>query len=213
MPQSESRKSVERFALDGRTIVVTGASRGLGRGIALALLQTGASVFGIGRDATSLDETAVLAMEHATRFHPVVADLSDDDSLEAAHEAAWAGGPVSGVVHAAGVQLRKPAIDISREEWRRIAKIQLETPFFLSTAIARRQIEKAFGQATSSSARSPAGSGSRLAPYAASKSGMLGVTHARGGVGLGGIRPTSSAPATITPSLPMTCSPIRPGVP
>jgi NAD(P)-dependent dehydrogenase (short-subunit alcohol dehydrogenase family) len=170
--------ALERFALHGRTVIVTGAGRGLGRGIALALLQAGASVLGVGREGAHLDETAARAGNRAHQFRWIAADLSNDGALEAVSDAAWSAGAVTGVVHAAGVQLRKPAIEVSREEWRRITTIQLEVPFFLSTALARRQIESriegshVFVGSLTSWLGIP-----RLAPYAASKSGLLGIVR------------------------------------
>jgi 2-deoxy-D-gluconate 3-dehydrogenase len=177
---SEERQTPvrNRFDVGGRRFIVTGASRGLGRGIALGLLEAGATIVGMGREARTLAETGEQAGVGKDRFEAIAADLSNDAGIDAAHERAWASGPVHGVVHAAGNQLRKPAIEVSREEWRSITKVQLETPFFLSTAIARRQIESGiagchiFIGSLTSHLGIPT-----VSPYAASKSGILGLTR------------------------------------
>ncbi|MFN8619409.1 MAG: SDR family oxidoreductase [Chloroflexota bacterium] len=165
------------FDLSGRSVLVTGAGRGLGQGMALGIAAAGATVIGVSRSADELAETVAQARPggvHALTWD--VTDLASLDDLVARAEAL--AGPLHGVLHAAGAQHRAPADAFTPDDWRRVTATQLEAPFFLSTAIHRAQV-----------AASVAGShvfiGSltsliglpNMAAYGAAKSGILGVVR------------------------------------
>jgi 2-deoxy-D-gluconate 3-dehydrogenase len=159
--------------LAGQVVVVTGAGRGLGRALAIAVTRAGAAVVGVARTQSELAVTASLAGE---RFVPIGCDLTATPADELAEQAEAVAGPVDGVVHAAGAQLRKPATQVTRDEWRAVLSINLEGPFLLSAAISRHQ--RRDGRAGShvfvASMASSIGV-AELAPYCAAKSGILGV--------------------------------------
>lgn len=168
------------FSLADRTIIVTGAGRGLGRAMAVAAAREGARVVGIARSADQLEETQRMVAEASGTFEPLAWDLSvvtDLDGLADRIYGRW--GSVYGVVHAAGVQRRKPAETVSLDDWRFVQAVNLEAPFFLSTAIGRRQLEAGkvgshvFVGSLGSSIGLP-----QIAPYVAAKSGILGVVRA-----------------------------------
>jgi 2-dehydro-3-deoxy-D-gluconate 5-dehydrogenase len=175
---AEIAVSPEAFSLAGRHVVVTGAGRGLGQGIAVSAGLAGALVTAVARSADQLDETARLIRDRGGECVPHVADVADLDALPG-HVAAINGRqPIDGVVHSAGIQIRKLAVDYSVEEWRRVLRVNAEAPFFLSTAIAREQ--RATGRPGShvfigslaSTIGLPNGS-----LYAASKTALLGVAR------------------------------------
>lgn len=173
-------RTTDRFTLRDQTVIVTGAGRGLGRSMALASALAGATVIGVSRSVEQLDETRRQILAQDGNFVAVPWDLSDPSDFEqlARHVENVAGG-VHGVVHAAGVQLRKPAIEVSPDDWRFVQAVNLEAPFFLSTAIARRQL--AASQEGSHVFVGSLGSTIGLAgisPYCASKAGTLGVVRA-----------------------------------
>jgi 2-dehydro-3-deoxy-D-gluconate 5-dehydrogenase len=99
-------------------------------------------------------------------------------ALDALVEQATAAGPIAGVVHAAGVQIRKPALDMTVDDWDAVQRIHLAAPFFLSTALARTQRDAGiaashlFVGSLTSYVGIP-----NIAPYAAAKSGLLGVVR------------------------------------
>lgn len=165
-------------SLADRHVIVTGAGRGLGRAIALSLVVGGARVTAIARGAADLAETQRRADElvpGSCRTEPH--DVTDLDALDALVGRLDA-DPVHGVVHAAAVQVRRPALEVTPEDWRAVVGVGLEAAFFLTTAVARRQL--ADGRVGShvfiGSLNSTIGLAG-VAPYAAAKTGMLGVVR------------------------------------
>ena len=85
---------------------------------------------------------------------------------------------MTGIVHAAGIQARRPAVDITRDDWRQVTAIHTEAPFFLSTSIARRQLtDRVEGSHVFIGSLTSWIGLPNIAPYAASKSGVLGLTR------------------------------------
>lgn len=170
---------VESYQLGGRHIVVTGGGRGLGQGIAASAAIAGARVTIIARSTEQLDETAQLIEDAGGIARPYPLDLSDTSAFRKHVEAiAERDGTIDGVVHAAGVQVRKKALELTVDDWRFVQTMNLEVPFFLSQEIARMQLES--GSAGShvfiGSLNSSIGLAG-VAPYAASKTGLLGVAR------------------------------------
>ncbi|MGO1654480.1 MAG: SDR family NAD(P)-dependent oxidoreductase [Brevibacterium yomogidense] len=171
--------SPDAFSLKGRHILVTGAGRGLGQSMALTAAAFGAQVTAVARSADQLQTTADAAVDLPGSVRSVPADVSDLAGLEGLAEDAYAHAPVYGVIHAAGVQRRLDAVDVTPELWREVLTLNLDAPFFLSQAIAKRQIAAAtpgshiFIGSLNSSIGLP-----RNVPYVASKTGLLGVTRA-----------------------------------
>ncbi|MCX7604376.1 MAG: SDR family oxidoreductase, partial [Bryobacteraceae bacterium] len=124
--------------LDQRIAVVTGASRGLGRAIAVALAQAGARVACVGRDVEKLDETARLCGPGA---HIVPADVIQEDEVSrlAAHVAEHM-GPANILVNNAGVNLRKPVTEFTLEEWRWVIDSNLTSAFLCARAFIPQMI-------------------------------------------------------------------------
>ena len=121
------------FSLDGHVALVTGLSSGLGRRAATVLADAGACVIGVARRADALESWAA---EGAGNRAALPADLSDEAGVAAICEVA------SGVfeapdilVHAAGVNLRRPAEDITPDDWQLTQWLNLGAPFFISQAL------------------------------------------------------------------------------
>jgi len=166
----------EEFRLDGAHVLVTGAGRGLGQGIAVSAARCGATVTAVARTAAQLERTRALIEQFGGRCEVLTADLADPTGLDAIVERAWAHQPIRGIVHAAGTQVRKPAVDVTVEDWRQVQSLNVEAPYFLSTAVARRQL--AAGMRGShvfvGSLNSTIGL-ARISPYAASKTALRGL--------------------------------------
>lgn len=168
------------FDLTGKAALVTGASRGLGRGMAEALARAGAHVVLTARSAADLEETS-RAIEAIGRGRAIVLpwDVSRIDAMdELVERSAEAFGRLDVVLHAAGIQVRKPALDIKPAEWDAVHQVQLKAAFFLATAAARRMLRQQEGGSIIFVASLTSITGiPHTAPYSAAKSGILGLTR------------------------------------
>lgn len=165
------------FDLTGRSIMVTGAGRGLGQSFALTAAAAGARVVAVSRTAEQLRRTAEL--DPAGRVIPVPWDVGEVGQADAlVRQAEGLAGPLSGVVHAAGVQHRELAAGFSVEAWRTVTAVDLDAPFFLSTALYRAQKERGQGGAHVFIGSLTSSIGlSRTSAYSASKSALLGIVR------------------------------------
>jgi 2-dehydro-3-deoxy-D-gluconate 5-dehydrogenase len=163
------------FSLNDRVVVVTGASRGLGQAIAVAASAAGAHVIGVARTGEALEETANAARTCRGTFAAISLDLAEPAAVEQlvgelTTVSVW------GVVHAAGNQLRKAAVEVTRAEWRQIHRLHVETSFFLSTRLAREQIASQLPGSHVFLGSLGSTIGARgVAPYTAAKAGVLGT--------------------------------------
>jgi 2-dehydro-3-deoxy-D-gluconate 5-dehydrogenase len=165
------------FDLTGRSIMVTGAGRGLGQSFALFAAAAGAQVVAVSRTAEQLRRTA--GLDPSGRVIPVPWDVGEVARANAlVQQAEELAGPLYGVVHAAGIQHRDLAADFSVEAWRKVTAVDLDAPFFLSTALYRAQAERGQGgtHVFIGSLANSIGL-SRTSAYAASKSGLMGVVR------------------------------------
>ncbi|KAB2807771.1 SDR family NAD(P)-dependent oxidoreductase [Pimelobacter simplex] len=167
------------FGLHDRHVVVTGGGRGIGRAIALCAAASGARVTLVARSQEQLDDAAAEIRAAGGTCAGVAHDLTDTESLDALAERLWEVAPVDGVVHAAGVQLRGPAVDVEVAGWRRVQALNVDAPYFLSTALARRQLaaEQRGSHVFIGSLNSSLGLPD-VSPYVASKTALVGVTRA-----------------------------------
>ena len=125
--------------LAGKVAIVTGAARGIGKGIALALAQSGAHIVLHYNTSEQYVDAACREIEaHGVRVTTIQADLQE---LSAAHEIVSAAievhGTVDILVNNAGVFSSKPALEISPKDWQRVHMINLQSPFLLCQAAAR----------------------------------------------------------------------------
>jgi len=164
------------FDLTGKVAVVTGASSGLGRRSAMVLAAAGAQVVAVARRADAL---ADLANELGDACAPVVADLADrDDWADCAKRVAAPFGDPDILVHAAGINTRQEADDITLEAWDTTLDLNLAAPFFLAQALVPAMRKRGWGRivnfASLQSYRAfPAG-----LSYGASKGGIAQMTRA-----------------------------------
>jgi 2-deoxy-D-gluconate 3-dehydrogenase len=164
--------------LEGMAVVVTGASRGIGRAIALRLAELGADIALVQRSPA---EATVAAIEaHGGRAFVVQVDLSDSSAAAAAVDtAADALGGLDGAVCNAGMIIRKPALELSLAEWNQVLALNLTSVFAVSRAAAR--VFASQGKSGSivlmASVLAFQG-GLNVSAYAASKGGVLQLTRA-----------------------------------
>ena len=132
------------FDLTGKVACVTGASSGLGRQAALVLAAAGASVVGVARRQSALDR---FVEESAGPAAAVAADVSERDRILAiAADISAPFGPPDILIHAAGLNTREAADDVTAEGWDQTVALNLSAPFFLSQALVPAMKAKAWGR-------------------------------------------------------------------
>ncbi len=133
---SMSAMTTSEGTLEGTGAVVTGATSGLGRAVALRLAAAGADVVLLGRSEAALQDTARDVTARGVRAVPVVVDLADSAGLGAAVDrAAGELGGLSVLVNAAGTDAPGSAEELSLQDWQHVLAVNLTAPFALAKAV------------------------------------------------------------------------------
>lgn len=167
------------FKLDGKVALVTGASAGLGRAMAIALAEAGADVACHGRSAGDADKTCAAIEKLGRRAFSVSGDMSDKETpKQLAASVIEEFGRIDVLVNNAGMIRRAPAIDFSEEDWSIVIEVNLSSIFRLSQAVARSMIEQGGGKIVNVASLLSFQGGITVPAYTASKSGVAGLTKA-----------------------------------
>jgi 2-dehydro-3-deoxy-D-gluconate 5-dehydrogenase len=177
---NDIRGSLDLFRLGGRAALVTGAARGLGRAMALALADAGADIVAV--DAAPLNDLANEIEKLGSGCVPLAADLSQLDP-PAARDLVDRGKDtfpaLDILVNNAGTIRRGPVLETTAQDWAAVIGLNLTTPFFLAQAFARVLVQHGRGGSIINRASLNSFQGGVEVPaYAASKHGLLGVTRA-----------------------------------
>ena len=165
------------FDLTGKTAVVTGGGRGLGRGISEALLEAGADVVVLGRSA--LPESLTLYADRLGRsVSPSLVDLGDPDAIDATALALLAERKIDILVNNAGMQDRYPAADFPLDAWDRVVSVNLRAVFQLCQLFGRPMLERGEGKIVNLASLLSFQGGLNVIAYAASKGGVAQLTKA-----------------------------------
>ncbi len=164
--------------LSGSTAVVTGASRGIGRAIALRLAEAGAEVALWARDQAALRQVAGEITAARGKGRAIVVDVTDSEKVSSASDLVRATmPPVRTVVNNAGVVLRKSTEAITDDEWRRVMAVNLDGTFYVTRAFIP-DLEHNAGRVINIASISGREGTSLLAAYCAAKHGVVGLTRA-----------------------------------
>jgi gluconate 5-dehydrogenase len=164
------------FDLTGRVACVTGASSGLGQRAAFALATAGAKVIGVARRADALADWAASTGANAAI---VAADLSQRGSIkEIATQVAHPFGAPDILVHAAGINTRQTADDVTDEGWDMTLNLNLAAPFFLSQACVPAMRAKGWGRIVNFASLQTTRAFPGGVSYGASKAGVAQLTRA-----------------------------------
>ena len=165
------------FDLTGKFALVTGASRGLGKSFALTLARAGADVAITSRTLASLDETKRAIEALGRKCVPLALDVREQASITAAVTAAHqAFGRIDILVNNAGCNIRKPALDVSWEDWNTILDTNLRGPFFVAQAVARHMVGQGGGRIINIGSVTSVAGYAGLGPYGASRGGIRQLT-------------------------------------
>jgi 2-deoxy-D-gluconate 3-dehydrogenase len=171
---------LDAFSLAGKTALVTGASRGLGRGLAIALAEAGADVACASSRPDGARETAECVRSLGRHAWTISADLADRRALNAMADEVERLAEVDILVNNAGDIARHPAEKFPIDDWDRVLRTNLDAVWLLSQRFGARMVERGSGGGkivNIASVLSFSG-GLTVAAYAASKHGIVGLTKA-----------------------------------
>ena len=171
---------VPSFSLEGRVAVVTGAGRGLGQAIAIALAEAGASLCVTGRSEVGLQETAAKIEELGRRCSVAAQDVVDLSTIDPVLERFRSiHGKIDILVNNAGMEKVSPSFDVDEALWDQIVSTNLKGAFFWSRAVGKVMAEQGAGGSILNMCSLTSYVGVPTAvPYGSSKSGLLGMTKA-----------------------------------
>jgi NAD(P)-dependent dehydrogenase (short-subunit alcohol dehydrogenase family) len=164
--------------LAGSTAIVTGASRGIGRAIAMRLAEAGAEVALWARDQGALRMVAGEITAARGKARAIMVDVTDSEAVNRASDLVRATmPPVRTVVNNAGAVLRKSTEAMTDEDWRRVMAVNLDGTFYVTRAFIE-DLERNQGRVINISSISGREGTSMLAAYCAAKHGVIGLTRA-----------------------------------
>jgi 2-dehydro-3-deoxy-D-gluconate 5-dehydrogenase len=169
---------LDSFKLDGKVALVTGADKGLGQGLGLALAEAGADIIGLSRSDSAATAEAVRSL--GRRFYSVSRDLQItkvDNLKNVVDEAARECGGLDILVNNAGTIRRGPALEAPEADWDDVLQVNLKSVFFLSQAAARVMSSKGYGKIINIASMLSFQGGINVISYAAAKSGLAGMTR------------------------------------
>lgn len=169
---------LDSFKLDGRVALVTGAARGLGQGMALALAEAGADVAGL--DVISLEETATKIQALGRHFLPLSINLLEvhaDDITRIVEQVVSGLGSLDILVNNAGIIRRAPVLEFTEKDWDEVLQINLKAVFLLSQAAGRVMAVQGHGKIINIASMLSFQGGIRVPSYTAAKSGVTGLTR------------------------------------
>ena len=169
--------SASLFDLSGRVALVTGTSRGLGQYMARALAQAGADLVITSRDINRLSSLDAELKSLGRRAVSVELDVRRPESIEKMVTAAEvAFGHLDILVNNAGCNVRKPALDVTWEDWNLILDTNLRGSFFVAQAVARGMMARRYGRIINIGSVTSVAGYAGLAPYGASRGGIRQLT-------------------------------------
>ena len=170
---------LDKFKLDGKVALVTGASSGIGQAIAIALAEAGADVACHARSAGKADKTCEEISALGRRTATVIGDMADKETPSSVVEETVSKlGRIDILINNAGTIRRSPAVDYSEDDWSTVIEVNLSSIFRLSQSAGRRMIEQGSGKIVNIASLLSFQGGVTVPAYTASKSGVAGLTKA-----------------------------------
>lgn len=164
--------------LSGQNAIVTGASQGLGRYMAVALAASGARVALVARNEAKLQETANLIAEVGGQCEVMAADVSQKEAIEAiVDKVAEDWGQLDILVNNAGITRDTLMPAMTDEQWDDVINVNLRGTFLFTRAAAQRMMRKRYGRIINISSVSGLIGNAGQTNYSASKAGVIGMTR------------------------------------
>ena len=173
-----SNSIFDYFKLDGKVCLVTGASRGLGRAIAIALGQAGADIILTARNETMLDETAASIRELGRRVLVFPCDIHDSSLIaEIVDRAIAEFGQIDVLINNAGGGDIKPLLETAEEEWLAVLDTNVNSMFRFCKIVGPHMIKRRRGKIINMSSMYGLVGEKNLTPYCVSKGAILQLTR------------------------------------
>ena len=170
---------LDKFDLSGKTALVTGCRRGIGRAFAQGLAEAGADIVGVSASLASGSEVEGDVTELGRSFRPYACDFSDRDALRTFIEQVKADvAPVDILVNNAGTILREPAADHPDEYWDRVIEVNLNAQFILAREFGKEMVARGCGKIIFTASLLSFQGGITVPGYAAAKGGIATLTMA-----------------------------------
>jgi gluconate 5-dehydrogenase len=176
-PTPDIRSDAKLFDLTGQVAIVTGTSRGLGQYFARALAKAGADLVLTSRKRETLAvfENEIKAL--GRRCVSLELDVRDEESIRrVAADAEAAFGQIHILVNNAGCNIRKPALEVTWDNWNQILETNLRGTFFVAQTVARSMIAHGYGRIVNIGSVTSVFGAAGLAPYGASRGGVRQLT-------------------------------------
>ncbi|GAC1339991.1 MAG: SDR family oxidoreductase [Acetobacteraceae bacterium] len=171
--------STALFDLTGRTALVTGSSRGLGRAMAEGLAAAGAALVLNGADPGRLATAASELRGQGRSVHEACFDVTDEAAVVAAFERFDRDGiAVDILVNNAGIQFRRPMVELASADWRRVIETNLTSAFIIGREAAKRMIPRGRGKVINIGSLTSELARATIAPYTVAKGGIKMLTRA-----------------------------------
>lgn len=165
------------FDLTGQVAIVTGASRGLGQYFGRALAKAGADLVITARKTEDLVEFQKEIEALGRRALPLALDVHSAESITAMADAAQAHyGRIDILVNNAGCNVRKPALEVTWEDWNLVLDTNLRGTFFVAQAVAKHMVGRSYGRIINIGSVTSVAGYAGLGPYCASRGGVKQLT-------------------------------------
>ncbi|PQA59593.1 3-ketoacyl-ACP reductase [Siphonobacter curvatus] len=186
-------------SLQGKLALVTGAGKGIGRAIALALAAEGVNVALLARSNDSLKEVAAAVEAMGTKAYPVSADVADRNSVETAiNQIQTTAGPIDILINNAGTASFGSFLELEPETWENIIQVNLMGVYYATRAVLPSMIENQSGDIINIASTAGQRGAARTSAYSASKFAVLGLTESlMQEVRKHNIRVTTLTPSTV----------------
>ena len=190
-------------SLDGKNALITGAGKGIGKALAIALAKEGVNVALLARTSSDLQAVADEVENEGVKAVIITADVSDINSVNKGVESAMSSlGSIEILINNAGIGAFGGFLDLSPEEWERILKVNLFGPYYVTRAVLPQMITSKSGDIVNISSTAGLRGAAQTSAYSASKFGLIGLSESlMQEVRKHNIRVTTLAPSTVATPL------------